>query len=225
MPGSRNPWAQELKARRPMKKPRPDKGNTDSQINTEFNVDPSKAALADKAPLETGENCVLKKTDTEKEVADLKATNQDLPKMEQEHCVKGEKPHFKRPEMLSNQPVGITEKPTRSSVENPPYKLEDKQKIPHPPPPKPKVKALPQEVGDTKSLYQDARSQLRRVVTKQLSRKEEPQDGEDMGPIDQLIRQGSLDPKKSGDFSQEDILSGILSFDPIKLSQTSHGSN
>lgn len=217
MPGSSNPWAQELKARRPMKKPRPDKGNTDPQINTEFDVDPPKAALADKPPLETGGSCVLKKNDTEREVADLKATTTTTNnKQDLKTPAQRERPHFKRPEMLSNQPVGITEKPRRTSVENPPCKTDEKQKIIHPSPPKSKVKALPQDLGDTKSLYQDARNQLRRVVTKQLSRKEEPCNGEEMGPIDQLIRQGSLDPKRSSDFPQEEILSGIFTFSPYK---------
>ncbi len=71
--------------------------------------------------------------------------------------------------------------------------------MPVPPPPKTKVKTLPVEVEDGKgSLYQDARSHLKRVVTRQISRTKDENkleaDEEDLTPIDRLIRQGSFEP-------------------------------
>ena len=76
---------------------------------------------------------------------------------------------------------------------------EPRKAAPVPPPPKTKVKTLPVEVEDGKgSLYQDARSHLKRVVTRQISRSKDENkiedDEEDLTPIDRLIRQGSFEP-------------------------------
>lgn len=195
MPGSSNPWAQELKARKPMKKHREDKGNFDPQINEGFGVSPLKtAALADKTPSET------RGIELTSKIEEKQAGQDWLSETPGKH--KGS--ICTRSNMLSNQPVGITEKPV---IEN----ANETKKISHPSPPNTKVKAPSQETENTKSLYQDARSQLRRVVTKQLSRKEEALDGqgETLGPIDQLIKQGSIDSKKQKDFPQGEILAGI----------------
>lgn len=61
-------------------------------------------------------------------------------------------------------------------------------------PPKAKPPALPFDEEDSRSLYQDARNQLR-PVARMLSRQMSKDNGktEDETPVDRLIRQGSLD--------------------------------
>lgn len=60
-------------------------------------------------------------------------------------------------------------------------------------PPKVKPPALPFDEEDSRSLYQDARNQLRpvaRMLSRQMSKDSKT---EDETPVDRLIRQGSLD--------------------------------
>ncbi len=84
-------------------------------------------------------------------------------------------------------------------------KEESVKRMPTTAPPvlKTKIKTLPLEVEEgNSSLYQDARSQLKRVVTRQISRgsakeKEEEDEEDDLTPIDRLIRQGSFEPNKN----------------------------
>ena len=67
---------------------------------------------------------------------------------------------------------------------------------------KTKAKTLPDEGAKT-NLYLDARTQLKRVVTRQISRPSVGLDDDyddcddDMTPIDRLIRQGSFEPVNS----------------------------
>ena len=84
-----------------------------------------------------------------------------------------------------------------------------------PPLPKAKVKTLPLEVEDgaSGSLYQDARSQLKRVVTRQISRgnvEENDSEEEGMTPIDRLIRQGSFEPNLSASDSGSSLKGRLI---------------
>ena len=95
-----------------------------------------------------------------------------------------------------------------------------------PPLPKSKVKTLPLEVEDgaSGSLYQDARSQLKRVVTRQISRgniEENDSEEEGMTPIDRLIRQGSFEPNLSASDSGSSLKGRLIM---LKENKPSSGS-
>ena len=95
-----------------------------------------------------------------------------------------------------------------------------------PPLPKAKVKTIPLEVEDgaSGSLYQDARSQLKRVVTRQISRgniEENDSEEEGMTPIDRLIRQGSFEPNLSASDSGSSLKGRLIM---LKENKPSSGS-
>ena len=87
-------------------------------------------------------------------------------------------------------------------------------------PPKVKPPSLPVD-EDSRSLYQDARSQLRPVVARMLSRQMSQDKSNEMmekevdveNPVDKMIRQGSSQAGIKG----SDTLSSLGLFSPVKL--------
>ena len=232
MPGSTNPWASELKARKTSGTRRPKTGNPEGSPDPEIllnkdktrETETNRAALAEPPQIETrgGEQAIGEKvnkddsaekvTPERKSVKEVKKTVTEVknPKAETEVKNPTAEPEIKTPKAETN----VKNPKAETEVKNPKVETVAKnQKVemnkrseeprkaaaPVPPPPKTKVKTLPVEVEDGKgSLYQDARSHLKRVVTRQISRSKDENkiedDEEDLTPIDRLIRQGSFEP-------------------------------
>ena len=251
MPGSTNPWASELKARKTSGTRRPKTGNPEGLPDPEIllnkdkprETETNRAALAEPPQIETrgGERANNNREKENKDdlaekvapnresVKEVKKVESEVknPKAETEVKTSNFETEVKNPkaETEVKNPKAETEaknQKTETEVKNPKAKTEVKTPLvetvaknkkvemnkrpeeprkaaPVPPPPKTKVKTLPVEVEDGKgSLYQDARSHLKRVVTRQISRSKDENkiedDEEDLTPIDRLIRQGSFEP-------------------------------
>lgn len=214
MPGSSNPWASELKARKTSI--RQSKSGNDPETETEIpdrNVLLGNKVVESAALAETPQN----ETRGAKVVGD-KHANKNQPKLIEENYVQksnknvtsDEKPKHQKEKPdtcpnYSNIKMEENKKEKEKEKEEPKRKEESVKKMPTTAPPvlKTKIKTLPLEVEEgNSSLYQDARSHLKRVVTRQISRgsakeKEEEDEEDDLTPIDRLIRQGSFEPNKN----------------------------
>ena len=214
MPGSSNPWASELKARKTSIR----QSKSGNNPETETEIPDRNISLGSKVS-ETPQN----ETRGAKVSGD-KSSNKNQTKLIEEST---EKKSNKNVTTMDDHHKDVKKKVLEEKTNDPKVKMEDGKKemkrkeepikkMPKaaPPPPvlKSKIKTLPLEVEEgNSSLYQDARSHLKRVVTRQISRgaqkeKETEEDEDDLTPIDRLIRQGSFEPNKN--FEAENLTRG-----------------
>jgi hypothetical protein len=201
MPGSTNPWASELKARKTSGTRRPKTGNPDDTPDPEILLNKDKTRETETNPAALAEPPQIETRGGER-------AKQILEKDEKNDSAEKEAPIVKEVKKVESE----VRNPAKVEMNKRPEEPRKAAPVP-PPPPKTKVKTLPVEVEDGKgSLYQDARSHLKRVVTRQISRSKDEnkveEDEEDLTPIDRLIRQGSFEPTTTNNLVEKDSAKG-----------------